>query len=211
MHSSPHLSRIAFARKSSASCAQPTLLHAARFDFAFPPAGNPVIQASLVPCRYHVGPPVGDSSDIRGVCLGSSVRTGFWSRAGGKGPIREILGSPSVLPRTPGSGFSVIRGAFLGSKIAVQASETIRGRPRPSPIRAIPRIWKGSAKNAHSQNAHTRAHVLTPPCTQRHTKRTRKIMCQNQPVVCSTRGAHETPLYGKESTHGTQATLIRRP
>lgn len=39
-----------------------------------------------------------------------------------------------------GSCSSVIRGAFLGSKIVSQASETIRGQPRPPPIRAIPRL-----------------------------------------------------------------------
>ena len=104
--------------------------------------------------------------------------------------IREIPRLPSVPPRTPGSGFSDIRGAFLGSSGTCFASEGNRGHPRPSPIRAIPRIWKGPPKNAHSQNAHARAHVLTPPCKQRHTKCTRKIVCQNKPVVRSTRGAH---------------------
>ena len=63
---------------------------------AGPGAPSERFPASL---RYPVGPPVGDSSDIRRV--------------------------------------------FLGSKIAFRASETIRGHPRPLPVREIPSMVQG--------------------------------------------------------------------
>ena len=96
---------------------------------------------------------------------------------------RFSLGPPGAVSRISEARFSVQTGPILHPR----PSEDNRGLPRSE---RFPVYGKGPQKNAHSQNAHARVHVLTPPCTQRHTKCTRKVVCQNKPVVRSTRGAH---------------------
>ena len=106
--------------------------------------------------------------------------------------IRETPALRSVPPRTPGSGFSDIRGAFLGSSGTCFASEGNREHPRPSPIRAIPRIWKGPQKTPTAK-MRTPGHTSSHPHAHKDTRNAHEKSCVRTSRSCAAHAAHTKP------------------
>ena len=122
-------------------------MHTARFDFAFSPAGNAIIQAYLVPCRFSVGPPVGvprmSKAPPSVPRFGSDfglVRRETGASEDRPGSPRFPLGPPGAVSRISEAPFSVQTGPVLHPRRTEGIREARQSERFPVYSKGPPRV-----------------------------------------------------------------------